>query len=277
MPAPPNPRRRSTSATASTDTLVGWLGPLALAAGIPLDFHRYTIPGAGTPWLWDHPTDGFGEADIQQSLETEHYDQLSVQPAPNGPCTPAGDGSDSDYADRFYQLAKHGNAEVELWIYAPWPSPVDLTDCFSAGSPWATPPWTPPTPDPATWSDAVDNQLAYQEAVRDAVQARNPGGKTVYIVPAGLALRNLEQEVLLGHVDGISDFFGAFFGQNGTDSHLTDDGRYFISLVFEACMFQRTPQGLPWTGTTLSAAQAATLQSITWSTVTAYRWSGAGR
>ena len=38
-----------------TDTLDGWLEPLSKSAGRELEFHRFTIPGAPTDWLWDHP------------------------------------------------------------------------------------------------------------------------------------------------------------------------------------------------------------------------------
>ena len=44
-----------------TDTVVGWLQPVAESAGRTLDFHRFTIPGAPTDWLWNHPGGGFGD------------------------------------------------------------------------------------------------------------------------------------------------------------------------------------------------------------------------
>jgi len=45
-----------------TDTVDGWLKPLAESGGHPLDFHRFTIPGAPTDWLWAHPASGFGDS-----------------------------------------------------------------------------------------------------------------------------------------------------------------------------------------------------------------------
>ena len=44
-----------------TDTVVGWLQPVATSAGRNFDFHRFTIPGAPTDWLWNHPGGGFGD------------------------------------------------------------------------------------------------------------------------------------------------------------------------------------------------------------------------
>jgi hypothetical protein len=260
-----------------TDTIVDHLDVAARAGGIQLDFHRYTIPGAGTDWLWAHPTGGFGETDIQQSLRSRGFDHISLQPFPNGPCTPSGAGSESDFVNRFYALAKATNPQVVLWIYQQWPSPVDWKDCFSAGSPWVQAPWTPPLANPPTWEDAVNNQLAFQEAVRAAVAALNPDHKAIYIVPAGLSLRDLKRQVEAGQVPGMAEFFTSIFDQNGTDLHLTEPGRYFVTLVFYACMFQKSPQGIEYAGTGVSAVQAAKLQEIAWKTVSTYAPSGVSR
>jgi len=259
-----------------TDTLVGRLDVIAHSSGITLDFHRYTIPGAGTQWLWNNPTGGFGETDIKASLQTLHFDQISLQPFPNEPCTPTGDQSDTDYVNRFYGLAQQVNPSVLLWIYQQWPEPHIWNDCFSIGSAWATPPWMPPVPNPATWEDAVSNQLAYQEAVRKGVMDANPG-KPVYIVPGGLALLNLKKEIEAGHVTGWSDFVTSIFDQGGTDVHLTAAGRWFITLVFYACMFQKSSTGVGYEDTGLNAAQAAKLAEVAWDTVNAYPLSGVSR
>ena len=45
-----------------TDTVDGWLIPVAESGGHSLDFHRFTIPGAPTDWLWAHPASGFGDS-----------------------------------------------------------------------------------------------------------------------------------------------------------------------------------------------------------------------
>jgi hypothetical protein len=67
------------------------------------------------------------------------------------------------------------------------------------------------------------------------------------------------------------------FSRGGTDPHLTAEGRWFVTLVFYACMFQRDPTGLTHAGTSLTPAQAAALQRIAWETVTGYPLSGVGR
>ncbi|HKQ71991.1 MAG TPA: hypothetical protein VJT73_21750 [Polyangiaceae bacterium] len=52
------------------------------------------------------------------------------------------------------------------------------------------------------------------------------------------------------------------FGREGTDLHLTEPGRYLVTLVFYASMFQKIPKALAYTGTGVSAALAAKLQSF---------------
>jgi hypothetical protein len=259
-----------------TDTIVDRLVVVAASAGIALDFHRYTIPGANTSWIWDHPSGGFGEADVKVSLTTNHYDIMSVQPFPTVPCTPVGDGSDADYASRLYGLARQKSPDVQLWLYQQWPSPINLDDCFASGSPWASPPWTPPNPRPATWEDAVSNQLGFLEAVRKGVLDKNPG-RTVYIVPAGIALRDLKRAVDQRQVPGLSNFFSDLFDEGGTDIHLTDAGRYFVTLVFYGSMFAKSPVGLASTGLGVSAEEAMVMQQIAWSAVSNYAFSGAPR
>jgi hypothetical protein len=259
-----------------TDTIVGRLDVLAHGAGITLDFHRFTTPGAGTEWLWNNPTTGFGETDIKTSLQTIRFDQMSVQPFPNEPCMTTGAESDTDYVNRFYALAQKMNPNVLLWIYQQWPDPHVWNDCFSVGSVWAKMPWVPPIPNPTTWEDAVGNQLAYQEAVRKGVMDANPG-KPVFIIPGGLALRNLKKEIEAGHVAGLGAFAPSIFDQGGTDIHLTAAGRWFVTVVFYACMFKQNPVGAGYEETGLSAAQATKLEQIAWDTVNEYPLSGVRR
>ena len=51
-----------------TDTLDGWLRPVMESAGYTHAFHRFTIPGAPTDWLWAHPGQGFGESRYREAF-----------------------------------------------------------------------------------------------------------------------------------------------------------------------------------------------------------------
>lgn len=282
-PAPPSAARSVLSSlhigNSLTDTIVGYLEPLALDGGITLAFHRYTIPGAGT-WLYDrNPTGGFGEPNVQQSLRTRPFDHLTMQPFPNMPCQPlpSSDGPDSDsgYVNQAWTDARSQNPNVQLWIYQQWPAPTDIVNCITGGS-WTRADWQPPAP--ASWEDAVANELSYDEAVRSEVARLNPGAPAPYIIPAGLALLRLKKAIEAGLVPGVNDFFGKLFQAGGADIHTTSAGAYFVSLVFYACMFQASPQGLVnESDGELTQEQAAVFQRVAWETVTGYALSGVAR
>lgn len=262
-----------------TDTIVDHLAPLALSGGVQLDFNRYTIPGAGT-WLYaDSPSGGFGVENVQQALRSRAFDHLSMQPYPNLPCqitaSDGGPDSDSAYIDQAWDDARTQNPNVQLWVYQQWPEPDDFTNCMSGGD-WLRSDWQPPAP--ATWDDAVMNELAYHEALVSELMRLNPDAPRPYIVPGGLGLLRLKQAVEAGEVPGFDDFFAQIFLDGGTDVHLTRPGQYFVTLVFYASMFQRDPSTTandPRYGVT--DEQAAAMQAIAWETVTSYASSGVPR
>jgi hypothetical protein len=262
-----------------TDTIVDRLQPMAQSGGITLDFNRYTIPGAGT-WLYDQsPTGGFGVDNVQSTLRTRPFDHLSLQPFPNQPCQPAAssDGPDSDagYINQAWADAKAQNPNVQLWIYQQWPSPVNFSNCMSGGG-WTRPSWEPPAP--ATWEDAVQNELGYQEAVRTELVRLNPNDPPPFIVPGGNALVALKQAMEAGQAPGLRNFFPEIFAENGTDLHLTDKGAYLITAVFYASLFQSPPPaGALDASSGLSSEQAALFRDIAWQTVSAYSLSGIAR
>lgn len=283
-PAPPAPVRASVLASmhignSLTDTLNGYLEPLAQGGGITLAFARYTIPGAGT-WLYDqNPTGGFGVDNVQTALLTRRFDHLSLQPYPNLPCQPlpSSDGPDSDsgYINQAWADARSQNPDLQLWIYQQWPAPTDFVNCITGGA-WTRADWQPPAPE--SWEDAVANELTYDEVVRSELVRLNPDAPEPYIVPAGLALLSLKHAIEAGQVPGIDDFFGAIFMDGGADIHLTGPGAYLVSLVFYACMFQANPAGLPdVTGGELTDEQRAIFQRLAWKTVTDYALSGVSR
>lgn len=259
-----------------TDTIVDLLPALAESGGISLDFNRYTVPGAGT-WLYvDNPSGGFGVADVQGTLSSRPFDHLSVQPFPNQPCQPvaSADGPDSDasYIERMWSDAKAQNPNVQLWIYQQWPSPIDFTNCITGGE-WTRADWRPPAP--ASWEDAVENELAYDEAVRAELVRQNPDDPPPFIVPSGSALASLKREMEAGRVPGMSDFFVEIFAANGTDLHLSSKGAFLVTAVFYASMFQSEPPPSALEASVgLSAEQAAVFRRVAWETVSSYPLSG---
>jgi hypothetical protein len=259
-----------------TDTIDGWLEPLAAEGGISLDYARYTVPGAGLRLLQDQPTGGFGVRDVRAELASRAFDDLTFQPFPNMPCRPTGPGSDADLILEAWRTAAARNPAVQVWVFEQWPPPVKFSTCITGGG-WLKDPsrWNPPPP--RTWEEAAANELRYMEVVRDELARLEPGRPAPWVIPAGRALVSLKREVEAGRVPGIPAFFPAVFSRGGTDPHLTPEGRWFVTLVFYACMFQRDPAGLSASGTRLTRDQAAALQRIAWEAVTSYPASGVGR
>jgi chitobiase/beta-hexosaminidase-like protein len=262
-----------------TDTIVETLPALAQSGGITLDFNRYTIPGAGT-WLYeDSPSGGFGVANVQSTLKSRAFDHLSLQPFPNQPCQPTasadGDDSDAGYINQAWADAKANNPAVQLWIYQQWPSPQAFSNCMSGGG-WTRGDWQPPAP--ATWEDAVRNELSYHEAVRAELVRLNPNDPPPFIVPGGNALAALKGAIEAGSVPGMTSFFPEIFAANGTDLHVSPKGAYLITAVFYASMFQSEPPASALEAQAgLSAEQAAAFRRIAWQTVTSYELSGVPR
>ena len=246
-----------------TDTIAGGLQPLAASAGKPMDFHRFTIPGAPTDWLWDHPGSGFGDPRYLEAffvLAPIHH--LFTQPF-------AGHGrsieNEAEYSGRFFAACRKHSPEVQPWLYVQWPGPK-FEDNWSRGKIDKLP-LKPAT----TWQEAVANHLAYTEAVRERINHRNES-KPVLIVPGGLGLALLKTQMDAGKVPGMTDFFKEIFSD---DIHLTAKGRYLIALVHYACIYKESPEGKVSALTSgLSDEQAKLFQRLAWEAARGYRWSG---
>ncbi len=98
-----------------------------------------------------------------------------------------------------------------------------------------------------------------------------PGRPKPLLVPGGLALVNLKKEIEAGKVPGMTSFFLSIFTENGTDFHLSSQGRTFISMLFYTCLWKRDPRGAvshPKSG--LTAAQNTAFQNVVWATAQSY-------
>jgi hypothetical protein len=277
-----------------------------------LDFHNCVTSGVDVSDFWIHepgcydlgvnpiptPTDG-GVADPKAALADPRIlppiDNLVVQPMAADTCTPYSDSThtgDGGYANDFYQLAKtKNNPNVQLWIYATWAAPTStnwsMVDCFANGG-YGVPPWPaagttlPPVTD---WESATKNHMLYHEAVRDQVDIANgvdpsspsTPGPHALIVPVGLGLINLKHAVEAGSIHDVAPnaFFTTFYGSNGTDLHIASPAGYFDAMMFYACFFQTSPEGVPVDiSQGVTAAEGADLQRLAWQTVVSYEWSG---
>jgi hypothetical protein len=275
-----------------TDTVNGWLAPVAASAGRKLDFHRFTIPGAPTDWLWNHPGSGFGDSKYKEAfVSLAPIDHLIIQPF-------AGHArsieNEAEHTGKFFGLCRSKSSNVRLWLYQQWPG-KKFDDKWSKGiyslgsnivywkhkitlregesfvdGGWAG--WQlKKTGPPKTWQEAAANHTRYFEILRADMQRRFPG-RLVLIVPAGQTLIALKDRIEAGKVPGMTDFFAEIFADN---LHLTAKGRYLISLVHYACIYAESPEGkVSSLKTGMSDEQAAIFQKIAWKTAHDYKWSG---
>lgn len=143
-----------------------------------------------------------------------------------------------------------------------------------------------------TWRDRIDNQRSHWEEFVTLLRtgdhpaldftASITAGTQISIIPGGQVLAEIHDILEAGTEPGnvsYTDFFTDFFSD---DIHPTIAGRYAIACAMYACVFRTTPVGLPGAtddihGTpfaTVSANDAAWLQSVAWSVCQADSLSG---
>ena len=248
-----------------TDTVAGWLQPVVESSGRSFDFHRFTIPGAPTDWLWNHPGGGFGDCRYPEAFFVlAPIDHIFTQPfhAHDRSIT-----NEVEYSGKFFDLCHKHSPNVQAWLYVQWPGPQFQDRWSQAKGATAELKLQPAK----TWQEGVANHVAYTEAVAEQLN-KTWHGKPIRIVPGGVALARLKTEIDAGRVPGMKDFVAEMFADG---IHLTAKGRYLISLVHYACIYRESPEGKVSALTTgLTDQQAAVFQRIAWDTVKDYRWAG---
>jgi Chitobiase/beta-hexosaminidase C-terminal domain len=262
-----------------TDTIDGFLKPVADSTGVTHTFARWTIPGCQISWQANpaHNQDGTAEPaesrNVAAFVKSYLPDQMTVQPFTDP--TIANEGP---AALKFLQPAVAANPNLQTWIYAQWPSTKAmqpdtegrgyLQDELARGASWANWP-APAQPVPNTWEDTTDARMRYYEAFADYVDQRLDG-KPVLVIPGGPALATLKRRVDAGSFPGITDFFAQVFNPND-DLHLRNHGRYLVSLVFYACFYRQNPvDKVSYLPDEVSAEQASALKQIAWETASGY-------
>lgn len=254
-----------------TDTINPWLTPIVASTGIEHRYARWTIPGAPIAWLAEHQQTGFENPEGANSFDSfvqtfAPIDHISLQPYADPELESQGGAAVS-----LFGKALASNPEIQFWIYAQWAGQTEWTrDGFANGGGNVYPAWQV-AHKPTNWQEATINHALYHEFFRSYVDER-VGGKSILIVPGGLALVELKRQIDAGLVPGISQFFSTMFED---EIHLTARAQYLIALTFYACLYRQTPGGrVTHAGTGLTAEQAAIFQSIAWNVVTSYPLSG---
>lgn len=245
-----------------TDSTHNVLEPLAASAGKSLEWHRFTIPGAPTDWLWDHPNSGFGDTKyLQAFFALSPLDHIITQPFHGHD---RGIENEAEYSQKFFEAARKDSPGVQAWLYVQWTNPRQ-NDAWAQGKGSTTPLKLKAA---ATWQEGIANHIAYAEAVRDKIN-ESYGGKPVRIVPAGLVLANLKTEIDAGRVPGLKDFFKDLFDD---DIHLNARGRYAVALAHYAAFYGESAAGKASSlNTDLTAEQLAIFQRVAWDSVKGYK------
>ncbi|MGF1484399.1 MAG: FN3 associated domain-containing protein [Opitutales bacterium] len=255
-----------------TDTSNSWLESMAQSAGFDHQYHRFTIPGAPTAWLWDHPGSGFGDNVVSEAFpRLAPLDAVVLQPF-------AGHGrsiaNEAEYGGRFWQLARQSSPDVRLWVYQQWPK-QDFSGRWAQAK-FSDPELKAQNRTPATsWLEAVDNHTAYFERLRDTLDSAH-SGPPVGIIPVGQALKNLKQAIDANRIPGFEgqDFHVLHYPNDGANIHVNDRGAYFVNLVFFSTLYGTPPDAvnLPAERVDLTPEQDRLYRQIAWETVRDYRW-----
>ncbi|MFQ3671036.1 MAG: chitobiase/beta-hexosaminidase C-terminal domain-containing protein, partial [Verrucomicrobiia bacterium] len=144
-----------------TDTVNNSLQPLAASAGKEMSFHRFTIPGAPTDWLWNHPGTGFGDNRYVEAFQVlAPIDHITTQPFAGHNRSVA---NEAEHSAKFFEEARKSSPEIQPWIYVQWPG-REFQDHWSRGE-FDRPEGMEVTP-ATDYAGAIENHLRYAEAVK---------------------------------------------------------------------------------------------------------------
>jgi hypothetical protein len=191
-----------------------------------------SIPGAPLQWNWDHAAEA--AFDGRARLAAGGQDVLmAVECVPFRHIQGPGDAADLRAWERWSLLAARGGVRrvlvVEAWhdlgSGRPGYQPYDRADP-DAGVPWR---------------ERIDFARPYWERIVDRVEASR-GAPPATLVPAGRLLADVHDDIRRGAapagLGGIGDLF--------SDSiHPNTAGRYAVACAMYACLYRRSPEGLP--------------------------------
>jgi hypothetical protein len=134
---------------------------------------------------------------------------------------------------------------------------------------------------PGSFRSQLDVQGVEWERMQDYANDKRPSGAPpVYLIPGHKMMARLYDDIRAGKVPGVTDI-RQFFSDN---IHTNELGAYAISMIHYACLYNRSPVGLPSnllpnapSGTPIPSAElAAYIQTMVWEVVTGYARTGVG-
>jgi hypothetical protein len=305
---PPTGIKTFSTGNSLSDTFNGILTDVARCAGYEHRQYRFSVPGAPTEWLWQHPKTGFGDT-VAKGISSTDFTRALPAMAPLDAYISqpfAGHGrsieNESLHIGRFFALARETSPAVRLIVYQQWPSvKIDAWGKGDLPLGYGKEYWQSydfgfaprfagagaslraqiPDAKTAAWEDWIANHSVYMRILRDDLARRFPGADIV-ICPGGPALAEIKRLQDAGEIPGMEpgQWFLRHFSKDGTDFHLTSRGRYLIALTL-FCTLYRVPADAvryPAEKSGLTPEQDVIYRRVAWDTVRLHPQGGiAGR
>lgn len=227
---------------------------------------KSTVPGSQIKWRWENPV-GFGAPDAKLNINS--WQLLSI--TERVPLAYEGGNTQQWYLN-LIQEQKH---YLSLFVNNAWNN-----GNTGKGAPtllWTT--WTNIDNSDGPWRQMLDTQGEEFERMQDYANLNKPSNAPyVYIIPGHKMMAKLYDDIQLNLVPGITNI-NQFFSDN---IHTNELGAYAISMIHYACIFNKSPVGLPnnllpnITDSSLipSPKLALYLQNMIWKVVTNYPRTG---
>lgn len=242
---------------------------LAIDAGMTTHFDKQVINGSPLSYNYDNPANAQGTP-YTDAFPAGNFNTLIITEA-----VPLQNhltwSNTYSYANSFYNYAKNNNNSVPIrfYIYETW-------HCINSGIP------LPDLPSGCNYDNSANSNTLWHprlladfplwSGIVDSVRLENPNDDEIWMVPAGQAFYNLQNEISAGNLPGITSYTDLFVD----DIHLSNAGNYFIACVMYATIYRTSPEGLTtminnqWGGLfpdMPSSAQAQIMQEVAWNTV----------
>ena len=222
--------------------------------------HARTIPGSPMRWRWDHATD-YPDA----KLNIDEFELLVI--TESVPLTTNEEYFRDDtlhhlglWVDHAWAQGNRGKG-AEVMLYSTWTGLQDPgPGQDQAGIPFR---------------ERLEQDGVRWERMQDNANANRPQGMPpVYMIPGHRLMLRLYDDISAGAAPGLASIKEVF----EDDIHLNDLGRYAITCLVYAVIYQRDPRELPdrlaVPGDTLSREQARYFKKIAWEVARTYHRSG---
>ena len=244
---------------ASQNSLQGW-------AIFDVMVGKSTIPGSSMYTRWNTPP-GFGSPDARHQINS--WELLSI--TERVPLAYQGGSNQQWYLDQIQEQKNY----LSLFVNNAWNNGSN-----GNGAPtllWTT--WTNIDNSNGPWRQMLDTQGEEFERMQDYANANKPtAAPYVYIIPGHIMMARLYDDIQLNLVPGITNINEFFIDNIHTNSY----GSYAIAMIHYACVFNKSPVGLPNNllsnppaGFQVPSPELASyLQNMIWDVVTTYPRTG---